>query len=872
MEAVCSLKRHRQPTDFKECIICQEEKADKNFIQCGEQGLAKLKTLAVMRNRLCDAENRLVIDRILELSSSNVTQDLWYHKSCYSTFTSKSHIERLDEKRSSAKPQECEPSSSGTTLRSSTTAVDWDVCMFCQDTSLKETLCSVTTLKMSDTILNLSKFDQDVHVRLSGISDIIAAEGKYHPKCFKKFQYNASKAKTTSETQKTDLAMGWLTADIMDSSKKGHVLQLSEVWNRYVELAGKAGTEISPSFLSRRTTFKQKLQPAVESVYDFVTVPNREVLLVPRKFGHTPFSDLLSADQEESAIPKYQPPDQDFLEMVHVALMLRGEILAHPQHKGFVVNEDEMMQCVPDKLFMFIRFMFGGDSLLGGSLEEQEDTDMDQKETATQTGVLSLAQDLVYNVTGGKHWTPKHVGLASTLHQATRSKELVQLFHNAGHIVSYHSLLQVDTAMAEKTLQTMDADTGAVIPPNCVPSRFTHFSCDNIDIDDAGLDGKESFHATQMAAWQRGPEGDMVMKDMKPSHKESLQVPLIVQEIFPAGVVEGKVPPTATENTKKEWFGASKDNESARQATTTDLAFIIQRQNEEAKEGWTSFNQRQSNVLPEVTSVGYMPLILAPAHELDTLNTVVIRCKYVANRLGQYHVVITADEQLFYKLMELKWAKPEYKHFLVVRLGGLHTALKFLEVIGKHMKSSGLEEVWIESNLLGVKTAEKVLAGNSYAKGIRAHKITIQAMWHILIPQLLDFMTDRNPELKKNLHEKAYNSATEDLISTLTSGEFEAVIEDNIASCNNPNVTFWWSYMQMVHILLLYTRAQRDGIWDLHLHAFQSMLPHFMRYNQTNYARWGTIYLNEMHQLPTEVKTEFEAGNWVVKSIQPSRS
>ena len=138
-------------------------------------------------------------------------------------------------------------------------------------------------------------------------------------------------------------------------------------------------------------------------------------------------------------------------------------------------------------------------------------------------------------------------------------------------------------------------------------------------------------------------------------------------------------------------------------------------------------------------------------------------------------------------------------------------------------------------------------------------------MWRILLPQLMDFMTDRNPELKKNLLKETHNSPTEDLISTLRSGEFESVIEDHIATCNNPNVTFWWSYMQMVHILLLYTRAQRDDIWYLHLHAFQSMLPYFMRYNQTNYARWGTIYLNEMHQLPTEVKTEFEAGNWVVK-------
>ena len=54
-----------------------------------------------------------------------------------------------------------------------------------------------------------------------------------------------------------------------------------------------------------------------------------------------------------------------------------------------------------------------------------------------QTITFSIAQDLVYNATSGKHWTPKHIGLASTLHQTTRSKELVQLFHNAEHIISY---------------------------------------------------------------------------------------------------------------------------------------------------------------------------------------------------------------------------------------------------------------------------------------------------------------------------------------------------------------------------------------------------------------------------------------------------
>ena len=43
------------------------------------------------------------------------------------------------------------------------------------------------------------------------------------------------------------------------------------------------------------------------------------------------------------------------------------------------------------------------------------------------------------------------------------------------------------------------------------------------------------------------------------------------------------------------------------------------------------------------------------------------------------------------------------------------------------------------------------------------------------------------------------------------------------------------------------------------------MLPFFHRYDHTNYARWGAVYLAEMKQLPAEVQAEFDNGNWVVK-------
>ena len=80
--------------------------------------------------------------------------------------------------------------------------------------------------------------------------------------------------------------------------------------------------------------------------------------------------------------------------------------------------------------------------------------------------MLNVAQDLVYGITDGKTWTPKHVGVAMTLHQATRSKDLVRLFHKAGHTLSYEQVLRVDTALAENTLESIDYETGTVIPTN----------------------------------------------------------------------------------------------------------------------------------------------------------------------------------------------------------------------------------------------------------------------------------------------------------------------------------------------------------------------------------------------------------------------
>ena len=80
-------------------------------------------------------------------------------------------------------------------------------------------------------------------------------------------------------------------------------------------------------------------------------------------FRHIPITRLLDETDDQSTMQVYKPGDSEFLELVHVALKLRSDILAQPRHKGLDVSEDAVIACIPDSLYMFIRLVIGGQNL-----------------------------------------------------------------------------------------------------------------------------------------------------------------------------------------------------------------------------------------------------------------------------------------------------------------------------------------------------------------------------------------------------------------------------------------------------------------------------------------------------------------------------
>jgi len=110
---------------------------------------------------------------------------------------------------------------------------------------------------------------------------------------------------------------------------------------------------------------------------------------------------VLDTPDDTFSLPVYHARDSWFLEMVHVALKLRSDIVAHPEYLGYVISEEEALGCIPDSVYMFLKLLTGGQTLLAG---DDDDSTGDQ-DTKVHNRVLSIGQDMVFSVSKGRRCT-----------------------------------------------------------------------------------------------------------------------------------------------------------------------------------------------------------------------------------------------------------------------------------------------------------------------------------------------------------------------------------------------------------------------------------------------------------------------------------
>ena len=99
------------------------------------------------------------------------------------------------------------------------------------------------------------------------------------------------------------------------------------------------------------------------------------------------------------------------------------------------------------------------------------------------------------------------VGIAE--HQAVRNKQLITVLHGFGISVDYNRILRVEAQIEASVLKRMELNDGLYIPPDLVLGRHVFFGVDNVDFAEDTPEGKNTFHSTAMAIYQRQEPGDV---------------------------------------------------------------------------------------------------------------------------------------------------------------------------------------------------------------------------------------------------------------------------------------------------------------------------------------------------------------------------
>ena len=533
---------------------------------------------------------------------------------------------------------------------------------------------------------------------------------------------------------------------------------------------------------------------------------------------------------------------------------------------------------IPSGLYWLIRLMITSDESGVECLDPQSSCVMKEVERR----IISIAQDIIHCSSNACVKVPKHIGLAMAVHHLTGSKQLVILLNRMGHCSSYDELQAVDTSLATEVLAKADT-FGTVIPSNISPGAFVQLAADNNDLNEETIDGKNTTHATTMVVYQRKVFGPELPPNTVADHSErrrSLQRSGSIYQLLECSA-HGRRPAVTqyVNRVEKEWLSDQSTGLLSTAINTDDVWALLRLkssslmqtgiavQDEQLVPGWSGFNSILYPDLPIASNIGYCPMIDGPSTEFSTVYTVLKHAQMISASLGQADSVITFDLAIYTKAKQIQMKFPDEFSDTIIRLGGFHIVLNYLSLLGKKFHSSGLDDLLIESGVYAAGTTSALMKGKSYNRGIRAHKLCMEALFRLMWNAFVAwYATHDAGDDESRVDEDALINKVEACRHAIATKmdvprstkelecETEALMSQfhvfkNESRAKSTMFSFWEEYGYMVKLLLQFVKAERTGNWQLHLSCVAAMTPYFYAMDRPNYARWLPIYLTDMKQL-----------------------
>lgn len=546
--------------------------------------------------------------------------------------------------------------------------------------------------KLKDTILDIcnerkDEWSEQIRVRMSAvISDLHAADARYHVTCWSNFLFPRSRASATKNESKVEQTDQAFQAVITDISKDMNAIRNSvDVYALYLEKGGNILSQrsIVPKLLDHFGDSMLVLSsPGVASVIAFRGKASNILRLVP------------DDDEDETKIA---------LDTVKQRICTEMKTLKPDSDQYYTtIDYDIAGECVSDTVMDLL-----------GRLSPKLDRD-------TLPGLMigNIITSVMKNSA-----THLQVCLANLLKD---SKDLINTFHDFAMTCTHDEIrrFRQSAARAAATTPLHQAIYNS-------KEGLVQAVGDNFDRDIHSQNGKRSTHSMAMVITQNQsgtkPEVTTTIPRIKKADmKTPIEYELEVKRYN--GPKKPNMPAQAALKSVLPLKVLASMALSEKRAKECDFLFMCDITTQDKCPEFNGYNTRDCREagqgLKPKTQAVYLPLIDMPPSDPDTILTTIYRAQQMTEATGQKYTLVTFDMQLYKVGVDIMWANPQAFPNVILRLGGMHTLKSFAGCVGTLMNEAGLQEV-LESSFAGVP---KMLSGKKYPQNIRAMRMVAEEL------------------------------------------------------------------------------------------------------------------------------------------------
>ena len=566
----------------------------------------------------------------------------------------------------------------------------------------------------------IHELQDDVFIRIAMINtvdDFLNANFKYHKVCIENYlkRYEHLNSKSNEEVDKIDInaAIFDIIKTIQPEIDTGTLFSLSDVEKL---IKDKYGSELTIKYSKIKSCLIEHFDDKIAFVYQ--KVRNKSQIF------YTTNAKAIENYYNKNSIKECANILSDA--MKNVNFNLNDKFCDECDLRLAWENID-----IPDSFVSFFSTFFNFKMKNIYSEEENNDPSSSRNDV-TLLRIKALFQIMYFLKYKGPQKTPLHILLGLFIHQTTRSKSAITTLNHLGLSISYDHILRIRTCLACYT--EMSCENCMPLPSHFNPNNYTTAAFDNFDHNDSNISGLETTHDTVSVIFQNY---DKDFDKTKPSvssvnidaRSKSLKNILKCQEIntsfnkLPSTInipsdytVNANIVPLTVQDFYRNilqiddlaWYITRMDI-----SNNTEIFALSESQEVPA---WSCFNASVTEDKRQKQIVGYLPDIPAPVTQPSIVYTCLCNFKDLLKQLNQTHLVIACDEGVYKLARHIKLQREKEFDSLILVLGGFHLIKVILSCIGKYLKKSGVEHIFIETGLFGVLVTDQVLQGTNYAR------------------------------------------------------------------------------------------------------------------------------------------------------------